>query len=262
MRALRWETKETGNETSWRDFCSYAATRSADEPYLYRGQGSSDWRLVPSLFREGSATKEIELRRESLNRFFAQTMPQFISEYCVFNKLRDEERYEILTWITIAQHYGLPTPLLDWTWSPIIALFFAHRFGPKGTKAYRIYRVNINKRDEKKIAIVKPKPVMQNLRYIMQQGAFLFCISEAKIESTRGKIREIGEIGPHAHISSRIIDEIETDKERGSWLQWVDIKASNELIVEIGCALQAMNVKGQVLFPDSFEEVVRKLDAR
>lgn len=78
---------------------------------IYRGQ-NQDWNLLPSLFRND---KESNLRVErELFRRLKLNKPQLPSDL--------EDSFDFLIF---AQQYSMPTRLLDWTYSPLIALWFA-----------------------------------------------------------------------------------------------------------------------------------------
>lgn len=84
-------------------------------PLLYRGQ-AKDWPLLPSIARKRDPLAAEPIRLEAL---VIEKLKQFCYPY-FHNKISKES-----DWILHAQHYGLPTRLLDFTTNPLKALFFA-----------------------------------------------------------------------------------------------------------------------------------------
>lgn len=105
------------------DLMRFLGERGALAPGLmFRGQANADWKLAPALYRRpvhifGEQSEEeryVIAENRMLETFFERALlllPNF-------------HRDEIIDRI-IAQHYGVPTQLLDWTLDPFIGLYFA-----------------------------------------------------------------------------------------------------------------------------------------
>jgi hypothetical protein len=87
--------------------------------FLFRGHGSAEWSLAPSFDRAF-----IDFEGEDRDRLEDELLRCFRQECEADSKYKDLLNSEIAT-LSLAQHYGLPTRLLDWTESPYIATFFA-----------------------------------------------------------------------------------------------------------------------------------------
>jgi len=87
---------------------------------LFRGQKEASWELLPGLGRPNYFRPEIEkFESNILNEFKRRAIP-FLPK--TFDSKSNWE------WLALAQHYKLPTRLLDWTENPLVALFFAFEF--------------------------------------------------------------------------------------------------------------------------------------
>lgn len=80
-------------------------------PFVYRGLSDSSYRLETSLRRLGGPFRTLE---RHLLRNFRKYASGVSTQFPSFWHL-----------LALAQHHGLPTRLLDWTYSPYVALHFA-----------------------------------------------------------------------------------------------------------------------------------------
>lgn len=77
----------------------------------FRGQSDVTWNLKCSLERDGGG-----INNESV------LIQRFKQNALLLLENRPENEWE---WLSVMQHHGLPTRLLDWTESPLVALYFA-----------------------------------------------------------------------------------------------------------------------------------------
>ena len=82
-------------------------------PVWYRGLPNSTYELLPSMYHPDKFL-DGKLEWFIMNRF-KQNAHQFL-------ETRPQGEWE---WLFLMRHYGLPSRLLDWTESPLVALFFA-----------------------------------------------------------------------------------------------------------------------------------------
>ena len=81
--------------------------------YLYRGLPNAEYNLITSL-RKNCKEKHADLEVSILRNF---------TKYAAIEN--PELSKSIWSQMIIGQHYGLPTRLLDWTYSPLIGLHYA-----------------------------------------------------------------------------------------------------------------------------------------
>lgn len=104
---------------------------TSDGPVWFRGQPKKEYKLLPAYHRYKDPISEATLIKKFIQR---ATM------------LVGQQGGKQLDWLFIMQHHGVPTRLLDWSESPLVALFFACRESPKADGAvWALLPVELNK---------------------------------------------------------------------------------------------------------------------
>lgn len=201
---------------------------------VYRGVSDAiNHKLIPSVGRINTdelcflSTQEYE--EETLSRFKLRANSEILPQ--------PSDNWE---WLALAQHHGLPTRLLDWTTSPLIALYFA-------TKPIIDYKGELVECNSNGCAIF----AMHTCRYI-----------DTKKEKSPIEYDDFGLFYP-PHITKRITGqyglfsvqpnpkkEFQIGFEKGS-ANWVKkIEFSNTVAEEVQKKLYLLGVRHESIFPD------------
>ncbi len=117
------------------DFVEYLEVACEADNVLFRGQGQAH-SLLPKIARpeihSRTPTKTpVEIEKSIFDQFRRESV-----EYLPQHVEREDEL------LALAQHYGLPTRLLDWTRNPLAALWFCVRHPPRGGRDGVVWILN------------------------------------------------------------------------------------------------------------------------
>jgi hypothetical protein len=84
--------------------------------WVFRGHSNAKYRLIPSVGRTAHTSRDCAKFEESVFSIFRREALGYITTGL------PSTQWE---WLSFAQHHGLPTRLLDWTYNPLIALYFS-----------------------------------------------------------------------------------------------------------------------------------------
>jgi hypothetical protein len=105
---------------SWEEFLGYI-TRPPYSNWAFRGERDERWPLYSSLSRYlqsfSIAPKVWPEQEGRILRVFKRKAHQFLEKPPALD--------DDFQWLALMQHHGAPTRLIDFTWSPYVAAFFA-----------------------------------------------------------------------------------------------------------------------------------------
>lgn len=107
----------------WPHLASLVAESERDHSRIYRGVTKRRHALLPKIGRPGTRRDFKSGEPQPYDAQFERELVTFFRRIA-HPYLREEPQHE-LEWLAIMQHHGVPTRLLDWTYSPLIATFFA-----------------------------------------------------------------------------------------------------------------------------------------
>ncbi len=238
--------------SSWNELQTELFTDSWNEKlgrfrsrYAFRGLSDSNYKLESRLARHGGDFRKLE--KHLLRNFKKYAHRSVVEKDSIWN------------WLSVAQHYGLPTRLLDWTYSPFVAMHFAtadiDAFNVDGV----IWAVNYVKTHN-----ILPEKLSRKLE---EEGANVFTV-EMLFESIKS-LTELENLSSDPFIlffeppsiDDRIVNQfaffsMSSDSRvvLNSWLEdkmdfWRKIVIPAKLKWEIRDKLDQANITERVLFP-------------
>lgn len=172
----------------WQDFSDLLESdifNTNGVQFIFRGHRRYDWSLLPTLGRlTENGIVSAELADKQLDLFRRAVRGRLKDTSLLVEAEQNDELW------SVGQHHGLMTPLLDWTYSPYVALFFAFakedQQGEEDNPYRAVYVLNKSfvADDEQcpDIRLLEPRKDDHG-RLVNQAGLFTFSPTDATIEN-------------------------------------------------------------------------------
>jgi type I restriction enzyme M protein len=147
--------------------------------WVFRGVSNKDYKLIPKIGRRINSENNIALLKTEQSMF--DIFKRQAHPHLTYTPRNDYE------WLTLAQHHGLPTRLLDWSLNPLVALYFAVERGKENDGALYALKADkklpnhIIKKDKPfeikingggELNVCKYLPTLVTKRIVAQEGLF------------------------------------------------------------------------------------------
>lgn len=158
--------------------------------WLYRGQANPSWGLTSTLSRfchRNNLAFSLAVFRDMLDAFMSRASGLTQT---------DLTGLSLASRISMAQHHGLPTPFLDWTKSPFVALYFALAdhiavAGLDSRQAIRVWALRVSQVPSSTdlaelhggLAVVEPPP-FSSRRMAAQKSCFVYLGTDSDLSVT------------------------------------------------------------------------------
>ncbi len=172
--------------------------KKSSSPLLFRGQSNSTWPLTTTLERSSQGRMlfrefyELITARigPAVETFSGVSVPEYDPNYAMtlnepelllpgIGQFPPQPLYRYMVYL---RHHGFPSPLLDWSYSPYVAAFFAFRETPlKGPEKRSIYVYCESPQGVKGGAVGEPTIrrigpyVRSHRRHFRQQSDYTIC---------------------------------------------------------------------------------------
>lgn len=232
---------------SWPEFVATIQGWQGFRNWCFRGQANADWKLKSSLSRHIEVAKVSSevwgLQESRIRRIFRRKSHLFLNEMPA-----DE-----IEWLALMQHHGAPTRLLDFTWSPYVAAFFALE---RATNDAAIWAINLpllwaihgkHKIDGVNIREADPRrPDVFDRFYSANEHAFVW--QGDPIRMPQRVVAQSGTFLVSSHLGKTVEDILAGYPGAGELLVQFVLK-TEKLRDEAMASLYSMNITQATLFP-------------
>jgi hypothetical protein len=161
--------------TSVHAFLASASPRYFSEArgrWVFRGHSNKAYDLKPSVGRGGHTASDCLAHEKSLFTIFVREAGSHLNPLPADN----------WEWLSVAQHHGLPTRFLDWTYNPLVGLYFAVAENETADgelfALHTVTKASQRTREKSPFDITRPAKYYPNIvspRIRAQEGLFIAC---------------------------------------------------------------------------------------